>query len=30
MIATIQDIIILKEVKMILSLLLEKYLKKNM
>jgi hypothetical protein len=30
MIATIQDIIILKEVKMVLSLLLEKYLKKNM
>jgi hypothetical protein len=30
MIATIQDIIILKEVKVVLSLLLEKYLKKNM
>jgi hypothetical protein len=30
MIATIHDIIILKEVKMVLSLLLEKYLKKNM
>lgn len=30
MIVTIQDIIILNEVKMVLSLLLEKYLKKNM